>query len=117
MKKQAAKETGDYPDFAERLELALARILNQPDRVYSIQDKATALGFSKSFMADLLKGRKMPSAPSILDIAIRTGVRAEWLWTGREPMVEKVLEGYLYIGDLNADQQEAVKAIKRSYRK
>jgi hypothetical protein len=117
MKKDSPPETGPYQDFAQRLERAVARILDDPKRTYSIQDKATALGFSKSFMADLMKGRKMPSAPNIMDIATRTGVRAEWLWTGREPMIEKVLEGYLYIGDLNPDQQEAVKTIKRSYRK
>jgi len=112
--KKETEEVGEYADFAERIEKAVKRVLTKQNP--SIQDKATALGFSKSFMADVLKGRKMPSAPNIMDIAIRTGVRAEWLWTGRAPMIDKIAEGYLYIGDLEADQQNVLKLHAKSYK-
>lgn len=118
MPKKAIAQQGEYHEFAERLEQAVARILPARHKPYSIQEKADALGFSKSFMADLLKGRKMPSAANIMDIAVRTGVKAEWLWTERGPMVEKITEGgYLYIGDLKPDQQDAIKVILRSYKR
>jgi hypothetical protein len=66
----------------------------------------------------MLEGEKMPSAPRLAEIAVRTGVKVEWLWTGRGPMVEKITEGgFLYIEDLNPDQQEAVKLIVKSYKR
>lgn len=118
MPKAHTKEQGEYQDFAERLELTLARILPEREKPYSYQEKADALGFSKSFMVDMLKGAKMPSSANIMEIAVRTGVKAEWLWTGRGPMVEKITEGgYLYVGDLKPDQQDAVKSIVRTYKR
>lgn len=109
---------GEHAEFARRIELALARVLPRRTKTYSIQEKADALGFSKSFMADLLAGRKMPSAANIMDIAIRTGVKVEWLWTARGPMIEKLAEGqYVFVGDLEPAQQDAVRAIVRSYAK
>jgi hypothetical protein len=118
MPKAHDKQRGEYQDFAERVDAALSRILPARDKPYSIQEKADALGFSKSFMADLLNGRKMPGSPNMMDIAVRTGVMIEWLWTGRGPMAEKIAEGsYLYIGDLKPDQQEAVKSIVKAYKR
>jgi transcriptional regulator with XRE-family HTH domain len=118
MPKAHSKQKGEYQDFADRLEQAMARILPLRDKPYSIQEKADAMGFSKSFMADMLRGDKMPSAANIMDIAVRTGVKAEWLWTARGPMVEKITEGgYLYVGDLKKDEQEAIAMVLRSYKK
>jgi hypothetical protein len=118
MPKQAPTESSEHKDFAERLEQALSRVLPKRAKPYSLQEKADALECSKSFMRDMLEGEKMPSAPRLAEIAVRTGVKVEWLWTGRGPMVEKITEGgFLYIEDLNPDQQEAVKLIVKSYKR
>jgi hypothetical protein len=109
-----AEERASFPG---RLDKAISQVLPARAKKYSLQKKADLFGFSKTFMADLMAGRKMPSAANIMSMAIITGVKADWLWTGRGPMVEILAQGYLYIGDLQPNEQELLKLLLKSYQK
>jgi transcriptional regulator with XRE-family HTH domain len=80
----------------------------------SIRSKAEQLGVSKTFVDDLQKGRAMPSARNLRDIAIRCGVNSDWLLTGNGEAQDVIASGKLDISDLTIQQQAALYEIVKS---
>lgn len=92
-------------EFAERVEQAFVH-----KKIFgSIQDKASAIEVSKSFMADILNAKKLPSGWNMVNLAIKLGVGAEWLILGRGDMVPVMHEGLIDITKLSPEWQTIVK--------
>lgn len=100
--------------FTERFALAL----KNAGITGSIQAKADRLEVSKSFMAALLRGEKLPAREMSLRIAEKCGVRESWLMAGELPM-RKDTTPNLPIDHWGAEDQEVIlgvwKAINSKY--
>jgi hypothetical protein len=105
MPKKDIEKAKYLSEFADRV----AEALEKKGIKGSIQDKATAIGVSKSFMDDVLKGRKLPSGWNMVNLATKLGVGAEWLITGKGDMIPVIHEGFVDITILSDHWQEIIK--------
>ena len=90
--------------FAQRLTLALTR--RYPGQTQ--HRIAQQLGVSDALVSQWLAGKKLPSIKKMVDLATALEVSIDWLATGRS--------GYLYIGDLEPDQQRYLRLCAEALR-